>query len=107
MLEQRGYKYLAQWSDDSGDSLGQDVEYQKGVMGDAAAQAPGPRMVLQHSTSADGTSCPLWLSDRMTWGQCEGKCKEERWKGRGEEDELMGSGGSDAIRSAGVHGQGV
>jgi peptidoglycan/xylan/chitin deacetylase (PgdA/CDA1 family) len=49
VLAQRGYKYVAMWSDDSGDSMGQDVTYQKGIMSAAAAMTPAPKMILQHS----------------------------------------------------------
>lgn len=49
VLAERGYKYLAMWSDDSGDTGAGDVEYQKNVMTTAAAAYPGPKMILQHS----------------------------------------------------------
>jgi peptidoglycan/xylan/chitin deacetylase (PgdA/CDA1 family) len=54
VLSERGYTNLALWSDDSGDSLGESVQYQKDALDAAAGQYDAPRMTLQHSTSANG-----------------------------------------------------
>jgi peptidoglycan/xylan/chitin deacetylase (PgdA/CDA1 family) len=49
VLSARGYKYAAMWSDDTQDSLDKDLEFQKGVIREAAGMYPRPRLVLQHS----------------------------------------------------------
>ena len=59
VLAERGYKYVALWSDDSGDSLGEGVDHQKGVLRDVAGKYPEGRMVLQHSVIGSGASLLL------------------------------------------------
>jgi hypothetical protein len=56
VLGERGYKYVALWTDDTGDSLGESLDHQRGVLADVAGKYPEGRMVLQHSTIGDGTS---------------------------------------------------
>ena len=56
VLSQRGYKYMAMWSDDSQDSLDETVEFQRNVMREAAEMYPRPRLILQHSLY-DASKC--------------------------------------------------
>lgn len=48
-LENRGYKKVFLWSEDSGDSLGASVASQKGVYDGVANSYPSPHIVLNHS----------------------------------------------------------
>lgn len=50
VMSERGYTHLALWTDDTGDSLGEDGNHQKGVMAGVANSYPQAKMVLQHST---------------------------------------------------------
>ena len=55
VMSERGYTHLALWTDDTGDSLGEDGNHQKGVMAGVANSYPQAKMVLQHSTIQSGT----------------------------------------------------
>jgi peptidoglycan/xylan/chitin deacetylase (PgdA/CDA1 family) len=59
VLSARGYKYSALWSDDTQDSLDQDLDFQKNVISEAAEMFPAPRLILQHSIYETSTS-PLF-----------------------------------------------
>ncbi|KAJ9112892.1 hypothetical protein QFC19_000447 [Naganishia cerealis] len=48
-LENRGYKKVFLWSEDTGDSLGASVDSQEGVYNGIADSYPSPHLVLNHS----------------------------------------------------------
>ncbi|KAJ9113016.1 hypothetical protein QFC22_006112, partial [Naganishia vaughanmartiniae] len=51
-LENRGYKKVFLWSEDTGDALGDSVSSQKGVYNGIANSYPAPHIVLNHSPIA-------------------------------------------------------